>query len=479
VPNGRVQLGKVAVTGGSGQLGALIVRRLLARSDIDAVVCIDRSPPRIASTKVQFIGSDIRDKNLDRHFVGCDTVVHCAFLVTSNAPADVYHSVNVEGSKNVFRAAATAGCKAVVYMSSIAAYGCVPGHPVPITEDAARVYQPDFPYSACKFEVEAFLDSFDAEHPDIAVCRIRPNILLGRTVPHALGTLLRKGEIPPTGGAPLPIVSDEDVADLVLLAIEKRARGPFNAGVEELLTADELAKELGLAVAWIPKPLVFGYGMLDRMLKLVRLHLPYDIAWLTSTQDVTIAVSSLRAKNELGWRPRYPTASAVLRHFLETAPRRLDRRLALALWLIAQEGRRQHGGAQRVCVHLCIEGEYGGDYSIIATGGRTSIRRGTPKLPTSAVFVPSTVLCGLLAGVIDLDRAIRNEEVRTEGSSDGYDILRWMVKTFTLLPRRNNLAGRTARLLMRTFSEGQAPLLVPSTRPKMESPWPKRSGPSL
>jgi hypothetical protein len=215
------------------------------------------------------------------------------------------------------------------------------------------------------------------------------------------------------------------------------------------------------------------------MLKLVRLHLPYDIAWLTSTQDVTIAVSSLRAKNELGWRPRYPTASAVLRHFLETAPRRLDRRLALALWLIAQEGRRQHGGAQRVCVHLCIEGEYGGDYSIIAAGGRTSIRRGTPKLPTSAVFVPSTVLCGLLAGAIDLDRAIRNEEVRTEGSSDGYDILRWMVKTFTLLPRRNSLAGRTARLLMRTFSEGQAPLLVPSTRPKMESPWPKRSGPSL
>ncbi len=56
---------------------------------------------------------------------------------------------------------------------------------------------------------------------------------------------------------------------------------------------------------------------------------------------------------------------------------------------------------------------------------------------------------------------------------------RWMVESFTLLSRRNSLAGRTARLLMRTFSEGQAPLLVPSTRPEMESPWPRRSGPSL
>jgi nucleoside-diphosphate-sugar epimerase len=403
--------------------------------------------------------------------------VHCAFLVTANAPADVYQSVNVDGSKNVFRCAATAGSGAIVYMSSVAAYGCVPGHPVPITEDTPRIYQPGFHYSACKFEVEAFLDEFEREHPDIAICRIRPNILLGRSVPHALGRLLRKGQVPPTGRAPLPIVSDEDVADLVLLAIEKRARGAFNAGVEELLTGDELAEKLGMTVAWIPKPLVRGWGMLDRALKLVRLHLPYDTAWITSTQDITIVVSSLRAKNELGWRPAYPTASAVLHRFLETAPRRLDRRLALALWLIAREGRRQQGNEQRVCAHLCIEGEYGRDCAVISAGKRIRVRQGTPKFPTSAIFLPSTVLCGLLARTIDLDRAVRNDEVRTEGN--GYDILRWLIETFSLLSRRNSLAGRTARLLMRSFSGGQAPLLVCSTGPKTEPSWPRRSGPSL
>jgi nucleoside-diphosphate-sugar epimerase len=471
-------LRKAAVTGGSGQLGTLIVRRLLARADIDAVVCIDRSPPRIASTKVQFIDADIRDQNLDRHFAGCDTVVHCAFLVTSNAPADVYHSVNVEGSKNVFRAAAAAGSKAIVYMSSIAAYGCVPGHPLPITEDTPRIRQSEFSYSECKFEVEAFLDGFEREHPDIAISRIRPNILLGRLVPHALGQLLRKGQVPP-GRAPLPIVSDEDVADLVLLAVEKRARGPFNAGVEELLTPDELAKELDMTVAWIPRPLVLAYGMLDRALKQVRLHLPYDISWLTCTQDVTIAVSSLRARNELGWRPRYPTAIAVLRHFLETAPRRLDRRLAVALWLVGREGRRQpYRGERPVCVHLCIGGEYGGDCSVIAAVGRTSIRRGTPKYPTSAIFVSSIILCGLLAGTADPDRALRNEEILIEGDAEGYEVMRWIVESFASLRSRNSLAGATARLLMRSLS-GKAPLLVPSTSPKTEPPWPSRNGPSL
>ena len=470
---------KVAVTGGSGQLGTLILRRLLARADIDAVVCIDRSPPRIASAKVQFIEADIREQNLEHQFAGCDAVVHCAFLVTSNAPADVYRSVNVEGSKNVFRSAAAAGSKAIVYMSSIAAYGCVPGHPLPITEDTPRICQSEFPYAACKFEVEAFLDGFEAEHPDIAICRIRPNILLGRSVPHALGPLLRKGQVPP-GRAPLPIVSDEDVADLVALAVEKRARGPFNAGVEELLTPDELAKALDMTVAWIPRPLVLAYGMLDRALKQVRLHLPYDIAWLTCTQDVTLAVSSMRAKNELGWQPRYPTASAVLRHFLETAPRRLDRRLAVALWLIGREGRREpYRGERPVCVHLCVGGEYGGDRAVIAAAGRTSIRRGTPKLPTSAIFISSPLLCELLAGTVDLDRALRNEEILIEGNAEGYDILRWMVESFTSLRRQSSLAGATARLLMRSLSGGQAPSLVPSTSAKTEPPWPSRSGPSL
>ena len=42
---------KIAVTGGSGQLGKLIVRRLMERSDIDSVISVDRARPRIAGAK--------------------------------------------------------------------------------------------------------------------------------------------------------------------------------------------------------------------------------------------------------------------------------------------------------------------------------------------------------------------------------------------------------------------------------------------
>jgi UDP-glucose 4-epimerase len=446
---------KIAVTGGSGQLGKLIIRRLMERSDIDSVISVDRARPRIAGAKLKFVEADVRDGNLAQHFAGCDTVVHCAFLVTSNAPADVFRSINIEGSKNVFRAAVAAGAEGIVYISSILAYGCVHGHPLPITEQTPRVYQPAFPYAACKFEVEAFLDAFESAHPHVAISRLRPSVLLGREVPHALGSLLRKGQIPGNGGAPLWIVSDEDVADLALLAIDKRARGAFNAGADPR-TADELSEELGMKKLWAPRPLVLAYAALDRALKKIDLHLPYDASWFIGTEGVTLVTSSARAKAELGWSPRFPTASAVLRRFCETAPRRLDGRLAPALRLLQREGRRQI--LPPTCVHLCMTGEHGGDYSVVVTDGRLSIRRGAPEFPQSAIFLSSTLFCRLLAGDAAVKHSRETGDIRLEGTPEGWKVLDWMVETFASLRTRAGATGTIARLLTRTL-EGRLPSL--------------------
>jgi len=446
---------KIAVTGGSGQLGKLIVRRLMQRSDIDTVISVDRSPPRIAGAKLKFVEADVRDENLAQHFAGCDTVVHCAFLVTSNAPADVFRSVNIEGSKNVFRAAVAAGVEGIVYISSILAYGSVAGHPVPITEQTPRVHQPAFPYAACKFEIEAFLDTFEVAHPSVAISRLRPSVLLGREVPHALGSLLRRGQIPRNGGAPLWIVSDEDVSDLVLLAIDKRARGAFNAATDPR-TADELSEELGMKKLWAPRPLVLGYAALDRALKKVGLHLPYDASWFISTEGVMLVSSSARAKAELGWSPRFSTASAVLRRFCEIAPRRLDRRLALALRLVGREGRRQI--PPPACVHLCITGEHGGDYSVVVTDGRLSIRQGAPEFPQSAIFLSSALFCRLLAGEAAVKQSWQTGGISFEGNLDGRKILDWIVETFASLRAQAGATGTIARLLGRAL-ESRLPSL--------------------
>ena len=73
-------LRKVAVTGGSGQLGTLIMQRLFDRTEVDAVLCIDRAPPRLASGKLEFMEADVRDKSLAQALAQCSALVHCAFI---------------------------------------------------------------------------------------------------------------------------------------------------------------------------------------------------------------------------------------------------------------------------------------------------------------------------------------------------------------------------------------------------------------
>src|SRR4051812_30400889 len=122
---------KVAVTGGSGELGTWVVRKLCADRTVGEVISLDVQPPATVSSKLRAVRADVRDPEIGRHFAGCDAVIHLAFIVGGWRPRAEFDDINVEGSKNVFRAAIAAGAKQLVYTSSIAAYGVTPGHALP------------------------------------------------------------------------------------------------------------------------------------------------------------------------------------------------------------------------------------------------------------------------------------------------------------------------------------------------------------
>jgi nucleoside-diphosphate-sugar epimerase len=306
---------RVAVTGGSGQLGTQLLRRLMADEAIESIVSLDKRPPAVSGTKLTALEGDVRGPGLEKLFEGCEALFHFAFIVTARVDRDVFWGVNVEGSKNVFRSAVKAGVKTVVYSSSIAAYGVVSGHPVPIVEETPRVHQPSFAYSATKFEVEAFLDAFEAQHPEMSIARLRPTILLGDRIEHALGKMLDAGRLPATATAPFPIVWDEDVADAAILAMKQRARGAFNLSADELLPPAELARRTGLRPLVVPKKLAVALAKLSPLLARTGLVEAMDPAWVTSG-DAVMVPSCEKAKRELGWAPKYPTAVAVVEKYL-------------------------------------------------------------------------------------------------------------------------------------------------------------------
>jgi nucleoside-diphosphate-sugar epimerase/putative sterol carrier protein len=438
----------VAVTGGAGQLGTVVLKRLLAERAVKEVRCLDVRPPLVVSSKLRSVEIDIRDPRIGDSLAGCDALVHLAFVVIARLPRAEFESINVGGSTNVFRAALAAGVRQIVYSTSVAAYGVVPGHPRPIVETTPRRYQPEFPYAATKWQVEQLLDELEREQPDLRAVRFRPGILIGAAMENPLGQALGRRLMFDSGGQPLPLVWDEDVADAVFLALKKRAHGAFNLVADESRTAAELARAGGLRLIRVPRALA---GPLIRCSSL--LGPPVDPAW-GRILHVPMIASADKAHRELGWTPKCPTAIDVIRHFVAVTSAGLDPRLRLFFRLVALASQRpapEEARHLRARVHLVLTGPGGGERGIVLDEGRLTIGPHPPRPPTVTVTMKATTMLDLLAGATDFGAAQLTGRVRVEGEALAAWVVQGMVTSFRQRAQAPGAAGFIPRQLARWF----------------------------
>jgi dihydroflavonol-4-reductase len=114
------------VTGGTGFVGAHVVRALLRRGR--TVHCLVRPSSRLSNLEalpVELVAGDVTDPaSLKRAMAGARTVYHCAadYRLSARHPREIY-AANVEGTRNVLAAASDVGAEKVVYTSSVSALG--------------------------------------------------------------------------------------------------------------------------------------------------------------------------------------------------------------------------------------------------------------------------------------------------------------------------------------------------------------------
>ena len=310
---------KVLVTGATGFVGAAVVRELLKEdAEIRVLVRAQSDRSNIDGLSVEPVIGDLRDAVSVRDAVaGCDSVFHVAadYRLWTPRPEEMYDS-NVDGSRNLVRAAAEAGASRIIYTSSVATLGIIPDGPpgdeeTPVTLDNIVGH-----YKRSKFLAEAAVQALaDAGAPVVIV---NPSAPVGpRDVkPTPTGRMMveaARGRMPAYVDTGLNLVHVEDVAVGHMLAHRHGKIGErYVLGGQNMMLA-EILSEIAALVGRKPPRVKLPHGVVMPVAALVE-----GWARLTGGGEPFVTMdavrmakkrmfySSAKAERELGYKSRPP-----------------------------------------------------------------------------------------------------------------------------------------------------------------------------
>lgn len=153
---------KVLITGSSGYVGRVLSRHLSEKGS-DVIGLDVKRNDELANDQFHFIECDVTDNEKIEKVINDNKpthVIHLAYLMNPLHNVKREYEIDVEGSKNVFKAAiGNNSVKQFIQMSSTSAYGGWPDNKLWLKEDAPlrpRGYR----YGINKKEVEEYMEYF-------------------------------------------------------------------------------------------------------------------------------------------------------------------------------------------------------------------------------------------------------------------------------------------------------------------------------
>lgn len=308
------------VTGANGHLGNNLVRVLIEKGiPVRASVRNIKNTAAFKGLNCEVVQADITNQqSLINALQGVDTfyAVGAAFKLWAKNPKQEIYDVNLKGTRNMIEAAATAGVKRVVYVSSIAAldYSKLPAK-------ESYGYNPDRRdmYYNSKNDGEKLAFELAREH-NIELVAVLPSAMIGGeafaplNVSYNIIHLILTKQIPVETNITLNWIDVKDVAEGCFLAATKGRSGERYILANEKCTsikettriAQQLFPELKIKMpATLPKPVLFAVAWLMETVSKLSGKAPLlttkDIAMFSGLQqDFDIS----KARKDLGFNPK-------------------------------------------------------------------------------------------------------------------------------------------------------------------------------
>jgi sterol-4alpha-carboxylate 3-dehydrogenase (decarboxylating) len=282
----------ILVTGGSGFLGAGIVKTLAARRPSWRISVLDIKPPPDNLKKIitQFFPADITSaENVHSVFANFtpDLVVHTAGIVparqfrysTKKKDWERVKAINYDGTRHVLDAAMAAGCKHFVYTSSCTAVIDDLDHDYFNMDESVPLGLATLHYGKSKGMAEQYV--LDARHREkgLVACALRPCTIIGpgdTAVVSLIHDLIAKGEtyfIVGDGDNIYDFMYIDNAVEAHVLAVENILGKKTAAGQAFFISNQEPVFFWDfLAAVWAHFEHVPKY----------RVHIPVTLAWIAA-----------------------------------------------------------------------------------------------------------------------------------------------------------------------------------------------------
>ena len=322
---------KALVTGATGFLGSHIAERLVQRGD--SVRALVRSTSNTSFLEslggVEFVQGDVTDApSLAPAMAGVDVVYHAAALVSDFDPWRQFQTVNINGTRNMFKAAAAADIPRFLHVSTDGVYRYQDlRHGVTEESPMETRFGPMDYYRRSKTAGEKIARRFQAKG-SLHVSIVRPTLILGERDAAMLPGLISFLKSPTksflgNGRNVVPIVYAGDVADLCILAATRdiAVGETYNAVNPEHVTQRDLfnvtTETLGIEPTTRSIPFRVVYAVAAGMELAARVRgwgqRPTLTRFSANMFGIDYVESASKAMRDLGWQPEVTMREAVRR----------------------------------------------------------------------------------------------------------------------------------------------------------------------